>query len=47
MFIVHMGRDVCKSRGCMYRRGIVLGLENINLDQRYVGHIRVMCSMIL
>jgi hypothetical protein len=25
----------------------VLGLENVNLDQRYVGHIRVMRAMIL
>ena len=44
---VHCAKDVCRSRGSMYRRGIVLGLENVNLDQRYVGHIRVMCSMIL
>ena len=47
MFIVHMGKDVCQSRGCIYRRVIVLGLENVNLEQRCVEHIRVMCSMIL
>ena len=31
-------RDVCQSKGCMCRMGIVLGLKNVNLDQRYVGH---------
>lgn len=30
-YIVHMERDAYQRRGCIYSRGIVLGLENVNL----------------